>query len=117
MVENWDSNFEKTKGLIDIQEHVSYAQIDANQKDNIIHLIDALIIGEARAMNDVEVALSVLRNLIPDDNKYDDIRKIIDEIESNPADRENNRTLGKQILESIQNDTTIDDKYKVIIKQ
>lgn len=118
LAENWDSPFERTKILIDIQEHVTYVgTIEKHKQSAISDVIDAIIRGQAEMVDQIDLAVKLIRDLIPQESPHSvSIQEKLNAIQSHPQNTEENRRLGKEILELIQNDTTIEDKYKLLIK-
>ena len=118
LAENWASPFEKAKSLLDIQEYVSYStSITSAKQQEISELIDALLVGDAQSADQVTIATKLIQDLIPESNpNYAAVKERTDAIASHPTNLEENRRLGKEILEIIQNDNTIDDKYKITIR-
>lgn len=118
LLENWESIFERTKSLIDIQEYVSYSHsIDPHKRTAISENIDAIIRSGSEKTNEIDLAIQLIRNLIPDhSNNAQAIHEKLDLIASHPLNTEENRKLGEEILVLIQNDSSIEDKYKLHIK-
>lgn len=118
LIENWDDELERTKNLIGIQEEVgaSAGMTDA-QKKEFSTIIDTILVWDATATDEVTVATRVIESLIPSENanKATIIEKL-ESIKSHPGNLTENKALGTAILELIKNDTSIDDKYKLIIR-
>lgn len=118
LLENWDSNFEKTKTLIDIQTYVQdSANITQAEKENLIRIIDEIFSQDIDITNQTEMAIKLIKSLIPEKSEnYQILMEKISEIESHPSNHERNRVLGKEILEIIIADGSIEEKYIIIIK-
>lgn len=118
LVENWDIALEKAKALIDIQEYVTYSpSIDNGKKESIARTIDELLVGSANANNAIEIATQLIRDLIPDNSpNREALLERLDQIASHPESIEENRRLGTEMLEMVRNDATIEDKYKLYIR-
>ena len=119
LAENWDSPIERAKNLIDIQEYISNAPntIPESQKQTLSQIIDELLVGQTNSTNEISVAIALIRNLIPENSpNYASIREKLDQIESHPTNIEENKKIGQEVLELVLNDPTIDDKYKLHIK-
>ncbi len=117
MIENWGDSFSKAKSLIDIQEALETTTLPEDKKAAITSIIDALLVGDAIATDEVTLATKLIQDLIPESstNRATILDKLT-EISSHPNDIEKNRVLGKEILELVKNDATIEDKYKIHIK-
>lgn len=117
MIENWDDSFSKAKSLVDIQEIINTTSMSEDKKIAMSAIVDNLLIGDAISTDEVTLATKLIEDLIPEASQN---RAIILEklaaISSHPGDIEENKTLGKEILELVKNDTTIEDKYKIHIK-
>ena len=86
-------------------------------KDTFSRIIDIILVGDAQATNEISVAIRVIDGLIPIDNPnraY--IIERIEKIKANPANLADNKILGKEILQKIQEDTTISTENKILIK-
>jgi hypothetical protein len=80
-------------------------------------ILDGFIVGTQSVKNEVFLATKVVRDLIPKSNAvYADLMKKLDEITTNPDNTVTNKELAKQILEAVKNDSTIDNKDKLIIR-
>lgn len=118
LIENWDDTFERTKKLIDIQDTVNNSStLTAPVKEEISKLIDTILVGDAQSTDEVTVATKVIESLIPatSTNRTTIIEKV-EAIKSHPDNLTLNKELGKSILEMVQSDSTIDEKYKLMIK-
>lgn len=117
LVENWNDTFSKAKTLIDIQEIVTDLNINETKKQEISQLIDAMLVWEAMSNNEITLATKLIQDLIPADNSNRaTILDKLNTISNNPWDLENNKILWKEILELIKNDPSIEDKYKIHIR-
>lgn len=118
LIENWDDIFERTKKLIDMQEEIVLSSgITDVQKKELSSIIDNILVGNANATDEVTIATQVIESLIPMNNP--NRAKIIEKLESiksHPSSLQDNKVLGKEILGLIEFDTSIEDKYKPIIK-
>lgn len=118
LIENWDDPFERTKKLIDIQEAVSSSStLTTTTKDDISRLIDTILVWDAQSTDEVTVATKVIQSLIPVDSpNHAAIIEKVEAIKSHPDNLSLNKELGKSILEMVQTDDTIEEKYKLMIK-
>lgn len=118
LVENWDSTFEKAKNLLDIQVDVNNStNIGNEQKNSISSVIDALLVGDAQTTDQITIATKLIRDLIPEKSaNYKTLTEKIDAIASHPSNIEENKKLWKEILALVQNDPTIEDQYKIHIR-
>ncbi len=116
--ENWFDDREKTKAIIDFESYINAtASMDQKLKDEFYNLAENLLVKQDQVKDDIKLAAKVLKSLIPKTiASYDKIMKNIDEILSHPTNTTMNKTLWKEILDFIKNDTTISDKDKLIIK-
>ena len=86
-------------------------------KDTFSRIIDIILVGDAQATNEISVAIRVIDGLIPIDNPNRSyIIERIEKIKANPANLADNKILGKEILQKIQEDTTISTENKILIK-
>ena len=118
LIENWDDTLERTKKLIDIQEEViNSSGINQNDKDELSTLIDLILVWDASANDEVTVATRVIESLISTENpdRWVIIEKL-EMIKSHPGNLELNKWLGSEILELVKNDSSIEDRYKLIIR-
>lgn len=117
MVENWDDSFSKAKSLIDIQETVDTTALSEDKKITMSAIIDALLVGDAVSVDEVTLASKLIQDLIPIDspNRVTILEKL-SAISSHPSDIETNKKLGTEILELVKNDASIEDKYKLHIR-
>lgn len=118
LIENWDDGIERTKKLIDIQEEViNSSGISESDKAELSKLIDTILVGDANATDEITVATHLIESLIPSDNpNRSAIIEKLEAIKSNPTNLSENKVLGTDILTLIKDDTSIEDKYKLIIK-
>jgi PKD repeat protein len=117
LVENWSDTFSKSKSLLDIQESINQTSETDQIKENIGTIIDALLIGDARAIDEVTIAARLIQWLIPDasPNKTN-IKEKLDMILAHPGLLDQNKILGQDILKMVEWDMNIDTKYKLHIK-
>ncbi len=118
LIENWDDTFERTKKLIDIQDSVNNSSnLTPSAKEEISKLIDTILVGDAQSTDEVTVAIKVIESLIPvTSTNHATIIEKIEAIKSHPDNLTLNKELGKSILEMVQKDSTIDEKYKLMIR-
>ncbi len=118
LLENWEDPTEKTKMLIDIQEYVDASALSSTDKSDFSKLLNSLLIGDGKQSDDISIATQVVKNLIPSTNPNSaKIQANLDLIGSHPSNLTENKKLGTEILELIKDDTTIEDKYKLMIKE
>ncbi len=118
LIENWDDSLERTKKLIDIQEGLTRSSgINESDKVELSTLIDTILVGDSAAIDEITVATRVIESLIPlsNTNRATIIEKL-ETIKSNPTKLSENKKIGSEILTLIKEDATIEDKYKLIIK-
>lgn len=118
LLENWDDTLERTKKLIEIQEGILESPgINESDKKELSSLIDTILVGDASAIDEITVATRVIESLIPlsNTNRAAIIEKL-ETIKSNPTKLSENKKLWSEILTFIQDDATIEVKYKNIIK-
>lgn len=117
LIENWADSFSKAKSLIDLQEAVNTTTLSEEKKIAITTLIDNLLVGDASSIDEITIATKLIQDLIPTASpNRDSILQKLGEIASHPWNLEKNRPLWKEILELIKDDTTIEDTYKIHIK-
>jgi PKD repeat protein len=121
--ENWFDQREKTKVVIDFESHVSGLKIDQSAKDQIFSLLEGFLVADSQTNDEMALAVSVLKSLIPESNAHykeivgtKETPGLVDEILSHPTNTALNRDIGKKILEFIKDDQNIENKDKVIIK-
>lgn len=116
--ENWFDTREKTKTIIDFENYIdTNSSLDAKSKEAFYSLLEGFLVAETQVKDDIGLATSVLKSLIPKTNaKYAEIMKNIDEILSHPTNTALNKELGTFILNAIKDDSTIETKDKTIIK-
>jgi PKD repeat protein len=117
MIENWSDSFSKAKSLIDIQEGVDTTTLPADKKSAMSAIIDTLLIGDAATTDEITLASKLIQDLIPQTstNRTTILEKLT-LISSHPSDLTGNKKLGNEILDLIKTDTTIEDKYKLHIR-
>jgi antitoxin component HigA of HigAB toxin-antitoxin module len=117
LIENWDDPTEKTKILFDVQEYIDSSALSPEQKTDLGSVLNALLVGEERANDDITIAIQVIKNLIPANHpEFTSITAKLDDIASHPTNLVENKRLGIEILQLIEDDSTIEDKYKLTIK-
>ena len=117
MIENWSDSFSKAKSLIDIQEAVDTTGLTADKKSSISSIIDMLLTGDATSTDEITLATKLIQDLIPQTspNRTTILEKLTI-IASHPSDLVENKKLGNEILELVKTDTSIEDKYKLHIR-
>lgn len=60
MIENWGDSFSKAKSLIDIQEVIDTTSLTNDKKTAMSDIIDALLIGDAAATDEVTLASKLI---------------------------------------------------------
>jgi PKD repeat protein len=117
LMENWSDSVTKAQSLINIQESIDSTNESDSIKQKITAIIDELLVGDAKANDEVTIAATLIKSLIPASSEN---KKVIEEkldmILAHPGKLEENRSLWKEILTLIEWDTTIDAKYKNHIK-
>ncbi len=118
LLENWEDPTEKTKLLIDIQEYIDTSTLSPTDKSDFSKTLNSLLIGDGKQSDDVSIATLVIKNLIPSSNTSSaKIQENLDLIKSHPTNLTENKKLGTEILWLIKDDATIEDKYKLLIKE
>ncbi len=117
MIENWSDSFSKAKSLIDIQEVIDTTALTADKKGAMTALIDTLLVGDAASTDEITLASKLIQDLIPEGsaNRTSILEKLT-LISSHPSDLTANKKLGNEILDLVKDDTTIEDKYKLHIR-
>jgi hypothetical protein len=117
MIENWSDSFSKAKSLIDIQEAIDTTTLTADKKSAMTALIDTLLVGDAASTDEITLASKLIQDLIPEGsaNRTSILEKLT-LISSHPSDITANKKLGNEILDLVKDDTTIEDKYKLHIR-
>lgn len=117
LIENWDDAFSKAKSLINIQESINNTTLSSEKKQQISQTIDALLVWDAVSTDEVTLATKLIDSLIPISSPNREvILQKLSAISSHPSLLEENKILGKEILELVKDDTTIEDAYKIHIK-
>ncbi|HRI36859.1 MAG TPA: PKD domain-containing protein [bacterium] len=116
--ENWFDPREKTKSIIAFEDYIGgMTGIDDPVKQQYYDLLDGFLFADDKAVSDVNLAASVVRNLIPQDNPdYAKVDSNLSEILSHPTNTELNKQLGSEILEIVKNDSTISNDDKLLIR-
>lgn len=116
--ESWFDTREKTKTIIDFENAIdTNPNIDTKTKEEFYAILEGLLLSDTQVKDDIALATKVLKSLIPKSNPaYDKIMKNIDEILSHPTNTPLNKELGKAILDAVKDDTSIENKDKIIIK-
>lgn len=98
--ENWSDDREKTKAIIDFQLAISELAISEDQKNEFLTILDSFLLTDSETKDDVALATSVLKKLIPTSNaKYEEIfgkdgkGGLIAEILSHPTNLDLNRGI------------------------
>lgn len=118
LVENWADPTEKTKIILEIQEYVNASSLSSGDKTSIGSMLDTIFNGESQVNDDISTATRVITNLIPSTHpQYSTISQKLDLIKSHPTNLAENKKLGTEILEIIKDDPSIEDKYKLTIKE
>ena len=80
-------------------------------------VVDELLIGDAEVTDEVGIAVVLIKDLIPAESpNHDTLLAKLAEIETHPTLLDANKKLGKEMLQLIETDATIPDKYKIHIK-
>ncbi len=117
LIENWDDPFSKAKKLLDIQERVDTLGLAPEIHTAFANSIDALLIGDATSTDQITIAATLIRSLIPESSpNRTAILEKLDTIISHPKLLTENKVLGKDILKLIETDDEIENKYKLHIK-
>lgn len=118
LVEGWNDPHDRTEWLLSIQDEVtSNNAIKQADKEILSNYIDTILIGDAQAVNETNIASQVITNLIPTDNKNrSTILEKLESIKSHPGNLSENKVLGKAILDLIKDDSSITDADKLIIR-
>jgi PKD repeat protein len=118
LIENWADLNDRTEGLLNIQKEVNNSTtLDAATKTELSGIIDIILVWDAQSTNEISVASHVIGGLIPTGNPnraY--IIERIEQIKAHPGSLTENKALWKEILQKIQDDTSISTENKLIIK-
>lgn len=122
--ENWSDDREKTKTIIDFQSAISELAMPDADKTELLTILDSFLLSDSEVKDDMALATSVLRKLIPSTNpKYEEIfgadgkSGLVGEILSHPTNLDLNKQIGEKILSYIKDDTGITDNDKLILKE
>ena len=118
LIESWDDTLERTKKLIDIQEEINgSAWVTDTDKKELSGIIDSILVGDANATDEVTVATRVIESLVSSTNpNHNTIIEKLESIKSHPNNLKENKTLASEILALIKDDTSLEDKYKLLIR-
>lgn len=118
LIENWDDGHDRTQNLLDIQGLVDDSKsLSADDKKSLSDMINTILVWNAQAANEVNVASQVISGIIPvkDENRESILSKL-EEIKGHPNDLANNKIIGKSILDIVKTDSNIPDGDKILIK-
>jgi PKD repeat protein/type IV secretory pathway VirB2 component (pilin) len=117
LIENWGDPFSKAKTLIDIQEKVWELNLPAESQAAFSKSVDALLVGDSESTDEITIAAKLIEWLIPEtsENRTSVLEKLT-AIKSHPQLISENKVLAKDILKLIENDSSIESKYKLHIK-
>jgi PKD repeat protein len=118
LIENWDNINDRTEGLLLIQKEVlDNTNFDEPTKTELSDIIDVILVWDAQATNEISVAGHVIEWLVPIANPNRPyIIERLEQIKAHPGSLAENKILGKEILQKIQEDTTITTENKLLIK-
>jgi len=102
-MENWTDSVTKAQSLINIQESIDSTSESDQTKQKITDIIDELLVGDAKANDEITIAATLIQSLIPasSENKKT-IEEKLDMILAHPGKLEENRSLGKEILTLVE---------------
>ncbi len=113
--EEWFYINEKTKIILEFEAFIDSLWV-SNWTD-IVNLLESFLIEWQEDQSVRNMAYNVVKNLIPKELvEYDNIIKNLDQIKANPSKLEENKVLGKEILEAIKDTSLIENDDKVTIK-
>lgn len=113
--EDWFYANEKTKVILEFESFIDSIWI--KNSSDIINLLESLLVQWQEDQSVRNMAYNVVKNLIPNELvEYKDIIANLDQIKSNPDKLEDNKLLGKKILESIKDTSLIKNEDKITIK-
>jgi PKD repeat protein len=122
--ENWNDVTAKTKTIIDFQQSVSELGISEGDKNKFLTILDGFLLSDSETKDDIGLATSVLRKLIPASNvHYEEIfgkdgkGGLVGEILGHPTDLERNKEIASKIAGFIKDDNTISDDDKLILRE
>lgn len=122
--ENWADDREKTKSIIDFQSAIAELSISEQDKNDFYVILDGFILADSETKDDIALATSVLRKLIPASNvHYEEVfgkdgkGGLVGEILSHPTNIDLNKQIGEKILGYIKDDVEIADSDKLILKE
>lgn len=86
-------------------------------KDEVSGLLDAILVGDAQATNEVTVATTVIEGLIKsDDADRPYVIERLEKIKAHPGNLTENKVLGKEILEKLATNNNISTEDKLLIR-
>lgn len=122
--ENWSDVTAKTKTIIDFQQAVAELSLSETDKNKFLTNLDSLLLSDSETKDDVSLAASVLRKLVPSTNIHykeifgdDGKGGLVGEIMSHPTNTALNKELATKIMGYILEDKNISDADKVILKE
>jgi PKD repeat protein len=116
--ESWFDPREKTRSIISFEEYIgNITEIEDAKKQEYYDLLDGFLFADDKAVSDVNLAASVVRNLVPKENPdYAKVEANLSEILSHPTNTELNKKLGSEILDIVKNDSAISNDDKLLIR-
>ncbi len=113
--EEWFYVNEKTKIILEFESFID--SLGVSNATEIINLLESFLIEGQEDQSLRNMAYNVVKNLIPKELvEYDEIIANLEQINENPNKAEENKVLGKEILEMIKDTSLISNEDKLTIK-
>lgn len=122
--DGWQDSTEKTKAVVAMERTVADLSITDEIKNEFLTILDGFLLTESETKDEMALATSVLKKLIPSSNAhYEEIfgkdgkSGLVGEILGHPTNTELNKTIGEKILGYIKSDENISDVDKLTLKE
>ncbi len=113
--EEWFYVNEKTKVILEFESFIDSLWVSNGTE--IINLLESFLIEWQEDQSLRNMAYNVVKNLIPKELvEYDEIIANLEQIKQNPNKLEENKVLGREILEMIKDTSLISNEDKLTIK-
>ncbi|MGE4444514.1 MAG: PKD domain-containing protein, partial [Candidatus Altimarinota bacterium] len=113
--EEWFYVNEKTKIILEFESFVD--SLGVSNGTEIINLLESFLIEGQEDQSLKNMSYNVVKNLIPKELvEYEEIIANLDQINQNPDKVEENKVLGREILELIKDTSLISNEDKLTIK-
>ncbi len=122
--DSWQDTTEKTKAVVALERSVADLSVSEDIKNEFLTLLDGFLLSESETKDEMALATSVLKKLIPNSNThYEEIfgkdgnAGLVGEILGHPTNTELNKGIGEKILGYIKSDDNISDADKLTLKE